>query len=40
MAFEELLKLQNWAVEPAPLIWRTNLALRGLTKLPITFTPV
>ncbi len=40
MAFEELLKLQNWALEPGPLTWRTNLALRGLTKLPITFTPV
>jgi hypothetical protein len=39
MAFEELLKLQNWALEPGPLTWRTNLALRGLTKLPITFTP-
>ena len=40
MAFEELLKLQNWALEPGPpLAWRTNLALRGLTKLPITFTP-
>lgn len=39
MAFEELLKLQNWALEPEPLTWRTNLALRGLTKLPITFTP-
>jgi pimeloyl-[acyl-carrier protein] synthase len=39
IAFEELLKLQNWALEPGPLTWRTNLALRGLTKLPITFTP-
>lgn len=40
MAFEELLKLQNWALEPgAKLNWRTNLALRGLTALPITFTP-
>jgi len=39
MAFEELLKLQNWALEPEPLTWRTNLALRGLTKLGITFTP-
>lgn len=38
IAFEELLKLQNWALEPGPLTWRTNLALRGLTKLPITFT--
>src|SRR5882724_498078 len=39
IAFEELLKLQNWALEPVPLKWRTNLALRGLTALPITFTP-
>jgi pimeloyl-[acyl-carrier protein] synthase len=39
MAFEELLRLQNWALEPKPLTWRTNLALRGLTALPITFTP-
>jgi pimeloyl-[acyl-carrier protein] synthase len=38
-AFEELLKLQNWALEPGPLTWRTSLALRGLTALPITFTP-
>jgi cytochrome P450 len=40
IAFEELLHLQNWALEPVPLTWRTNLALRGLTKLPITFTPM
>ena len=38
IAFEELLRLQNWALEPEPLTWRTNLALRGLTKLPITFS--
>jgi cytochrome P450 len=39
IAFEELLHLQNWALEPGPLTWRTNLALRGMTALPITFTP-
>lgn len=39
IAFEELLRLENWALEPGPLKWRTNLALRGLTALPITFTP-
>jgi cytochrome P450 len=40
IAFEELLRLQNWALEAGrPLTWRTNLALRGLTALPITFTP-
>jgi hypothetical protein len=39
IAFEELLRLQDWALEPKPLKWRTNLALRGLTALPISFTP-
>ncbi|HXT13774.1 MAG TPA: cytochrome P450 [Candidatus Angelobacter sp.] len=38
MAFEELLHLQNWKLEPGPLTWRTNLALRGLTALPISFS--
>jgi len=28
-------RLPNWALEPEPLVWRTNLGLRGLTKLPI-----
>lgn len=37
IAFEELLKLEDWALEPGPLTWRTNLALRGLTALPISF---
>lgn len=37
-AFELMLRrLPNWKLEPQPLIWRTNLALRGLTKLPIRF---
>jgi cytochrome P450 len=39
MAFEELLRFENWALEPAPLTWRTNLALRGLTALNVSFTP-
>jgi cytochrome P450 len=39
MALEELLQLQNWSLGPGPLTWRTNLALRGLIALPITFTP-
>lgn len=39
IAFEELLRLQNWALATDKLTWRTNLALRGLTTLPITFTP-
>jgi cytochrome P450 len=38
MAFEELLRFSNWSLEPGPLTWRTNLALRGLTSLPITFS--
>ena len=39
IAFEELLRLQNWSLGGKPLTWRTNLALRGLTALPISFTP-
>jgi hypothetical protein len=39
IAFEELLRLRDWALEPGPLTWRTNLALRGLTALRISFTP-
>ena len=39
LAFEELLLLENWALATDKLTWRTNLALRGLTALPITFTP-
>jgi len=38
IAFEEMLRLQNWSLEPGPLVWRTNLALRGLTGLGMTFT--
>jgi len=34
-----LRRLPNWALEPEPLVWRTNLGLRGLTKLPIRFSP-
>lgn len=37
-AFEMMLRrLSNWTFDPAPLVWRTNLGLRGLTKLPIRF---
>jgi cytochrome P450 len=37
-AFELLLRrFSNWTLEPGPLVWRTNLGLRGLTKLPIRF---
>ena len=40
IAFDELLQLQNWSLDPAPLEWRSNLALRGLTALHLGFTPV
>jgi len=37
-AFELMLRrLPNWALEPEPLVWRSNLGLRGLTRLPIRF---
>ena len=39
LAFEELLQLEDWALATDKLTWRTNLALRGMTALPITFTP-
>lgn len=36
--FELMLRrLSHWMLEPGPLVWRTNLGLRGLTKLPISF---
>ncbi len=38
LAFETMLRrLPNLALEPGPLVWRPNLALRGLTALPVTF---
>ena len=37
-AFELMLRrLPNWSLEPGPLVWRSNLGLRGLTSLPIRF---
>jgi pimeloyl-[acyl-carrier protein] synthase len=37
-AFELMLRrLPNWTLDPGPLVWRSNLGLRGLTKLPIRF---
>jgi cytochrome P450 len=37
-AFELMLRrLGDWTLEPSPLVWRTNLGLRGLTRLPIRF---
>ena len=38
IAFKAILqRLQNLALKPGTLTWRTNLGLRGLTALPITF---
>ena len=38
VAFEAMLsRLSNWQSDPKPLVWRTNLGLRGLTALPIAF---
>ena len=38
IAFETMLRrLPNLTLDPAPLIWRENLGLRGLTALPVTF---
>lgn len=38
VAFEELLsRFQNFTLDPEPLVWRSNLGLRGLTALPIRF---
>jgi pimeloyl-[acyl-carrier protein] synthase len=39
IVFEELARtFPNWRLEPEPLVWRTNLGLRGLTVLPVTFS--
>jgi cytochrome P450 len=34
-----LRRLADLHLEPQPLVWRTNLGLRGLTALPVAFTP-
>jgi pimeloyl-[acyl-carrier protein] synthase len=37
VAFEEMLRLfPKWCLSPGPLVWRTNLGLRGLKSLPIS----
>src|SRR5215467_4128266 len=37
-AFEVMLRrLGDWSLEPAPLVWRANLGLRGLRSLPLRF---
>jgi cytochrome P450 len=39
IAFEEMLcRFPKWTLKPGPLVWRTNLGLRGLVSLPISFT--
>lgn len=41
VAFATILqKLPNLALQPGPLTWRSNLGLRGLSALPVTFGPV
>ena len=38
IAFETMLRrLPELALAPGPLVWRSNLGLRGLTQLPLTF---
>ena len=39
IAFERMLsRMPDLALEPGPLVWRTNLGLRGLKSLPVTFS--
>jgi len=39
IAFEEMIRqLPNWSLDGGPLVWRTNLGLRGLTSLRVNFT--
>jgi pimeloyl-[acyl-carrier protein] synthase len=38
ITFEEMVRqLPDWSLEPSPLVWRTNLGLRGLMSLGINF---
>lgn len=39
VAFGRLIRLPNLRLKPVRLSWRTNLALRGLTALPVEFDP-
>ncbi|MGH6840675.1 MAG: cytochrome P450, partial [Methylocella sp.] len=32
-----LRRLQNLALEPAPIVWQYNMSFRGLEALPVTF---
>jgi cytochrome P450 len=39
IVFEEMIRsFPKWTIEPAPLVWRTNLGLRGLTALPVVLS--
>src|SRR5580658_502934 len=41
IAFEEMLKwFPHWSLEPDPLVWRTNLGIRGLTSLHLNLSRV
>lgn len=41
LTFEAIVRrMSNLALEPASLVWRDNLGLRGLTSLPVTFDVV
>jgi pimeloyl-[acyl-carrier protein] synthase len=41
IVFEEMLKgFPNWSLEPIPLVWRTNLGIRGLTSLHLNLSRV
>lgn len=41
LTFEAIVRrMSNLALEPASLVWRDNLGLRGLTSLPVTFDMV
>ncbi|MGA8594166.1 MAG: cytochrome P450 [Bryobacteraceae bacterium] len=39
VAFDRLIRLPNLRLKPVRLAWRTNLALRGLTAVPVEFDP-
>jgi cytochrome P450 len=39
IVFEEMLTwFPHWSLEPGPLVWRTNLGIRGLTALRVNFS--
>lgn len=39
IVFEEMLKwFPHWSLEPGPLVWRTNLGIRGLNSLHVNFS--